>query len=90
MSARAIAGTAGNTKRPGKKPAGRRGPQPHSPLEHALSVMRDETKPAALRASMAKAALPYLHGRCAGAPPRPEHNPEPITRITRVIISPKP
>ena len=36
----------------------RRGP---TPLAFALAIMRDESKPDALRASMAKAVLPYLH-----------------------------
>ncbi len=38
-------------------------PAPQSPLDFALSVMRDATKPDALRVSVAKAALPYVHGR---------------------------
>ena len=41
-----------------------------SPLDFALRIMRDETQPPALRASMAKAAMPYLHQRADGdAPP---------------------
>jgi hypothetical protein len=37
-----------------------------SPLDFALRIMRDETQPPALRASMAKAAMPYLHQRADG------------------------
>ena len=39
--------------------------------------MRDETQPAALRASMAKAALPYLHTRLAGEPDAAGEEPAP-------------
>jgi hypothetical protein len=40
-----------------------------SPLDFALRIMRDETQPPALRASMAKAAMPYLHQRPDGDTP---------------------
>ena len=36
---------------------------PQSPLDFALAFMRDTSKPDALRVSVAKAALPYVHGR---------------------------
>jgi hypothetical protein len=54
-----------NGGRPSEKPE-------RTPLEHVLAVMRDETQPDALRVSMAKAAMPYLHRRCAGSPPPEE------------------
>ena len=34
-----------------------------SPIDFALGLMRDDSKPDALRASMAKAAMPYLYKR---------------------------
>ena len=34
-----------------------------NPLDFALAFMRDESKPDALRVSVAKAAMPYLHKR---------------------------
>lgn len=34
-----------------------------SPLDFALGVMRDDEQPMALRASMAKVAIPYQHNR---------------------------
>jgi hypothetical protein len=40
---------------------------PLSPLDFAQSVFRDPAQPMALRAGMAKAALPYMHGRRAPA-----------------------
>ena len=56
-----------------------------SPLDFALALMRDETQPLALRASMAKAAMPYVHGRAGDAsaaednpaetPPKPPKSP---------------
>ncbi|HKY86492.1 MAG TPA: hypothetical protein VJL90_07025 [Pseudorhodoplanes sp.] len=57
--------------RPGKRPwraAKRRArrftpPGPQDPLDFVLAFMRDDSKPDALRVSVAKAALPYLHKR---------------------------
>jgi hypothetical protein len=46
-----------------------------SPLDYALRIMRDDTQPAALRASMAKAALPYLHPHCTDGP-EPDDTPD--------------
>ncbi len=45
---------------------------PQSPLDFTLAVMRNPLKPDALRASLAKAALPYVHGRWCplGSDPR--------------------
>ena len=45
---------------------------PQSPLDFAESVFRDPAQPMALRASLAKAALPYVHGRWCplGSDPR--------------------
>jgi hypothetical protein len=40
-------------------------PAPQDPLDFALAFMRDDSKPDALRISVAKAALPYLHKRGA-------------------------
>lgn len=34
-----------------------------APLDFTLSVMHDEAQPTALRATMARAALPFVHGR---------------------------
>lgn len=36
-----------------------------TPLDFMLQVMRDETKPDGLRASMARDAAPYVHARLA-------------------------
>ncbi|HKY87907.1 MAG TPA: hypothetical protein VJL90_14200 [Pseudorhodoplanes sp.] len=49
-------------------------PAPQTPLGFALAVMRDDSKPDALRVSVAKAALPYLHR--SGEPPEDEDAPE--------------
>ncbi len=38
-------------------------PPRQSPLAFALGIMRDDSKPDALRVTMAKAAMPYLHKR---------------------------
>ena len=48
------------------------GVPPQSPLDFAESVFRDSAPPMALRASMAKAALPYVHRRWCpiGSDPR--------------------
>ena len=46
-----------------------------SPLEFVLRIMRDETQSPALRAGMAKAAMPYLHRR-AGDETAPEEEPK--------------
>ncbi len=43
------------------------------PLEFAVGLMRDATKSDALRASMCKAALPYVHGRWAPPASELEH-----------------
>ncbi|HKY85465.1 MAG TPA: hypothetical protein VJL90_01755 [Pseudorhodoplanes sp.] len=40
-----------------------------SPLEFVLRIMRDETQSPALRAGMAKAAMPYMHRRPDGDVP---------------------
>jgi hypothetical protein len=47
-------------------------PPPQTPLDFALSLMRDAGKPDALRASMAKAAMPYLHKRGEEQEDKPE------------------
>lgn len=36
-----------------------------SPLDYMLQIMRDESKPDGLRASMARDAAPYVHPRLA-------------------------
>lgn len=38
-------------------------PQPQTPLDFALGIMRNDSKPDSLRVTMAKAAMPYLHKR---------------------------
>jgi hypothetical protein len=61
MSRRALAGRYAPAQQDGKKRSKRSASQ--TPLDFALALMRDEGKPDALRAGMAKAALPYLHKR---------------------------
>ena len=61
MSKRALAGGYGPAQKDGRKRP--RGKASQTPLDFALAVMRDETQTPALRAAMAKAALPYLHTR---------------------------
>ncbi len=60
------AGKTKDTITPRKPPDGRL-----APLDYALSVMHDDTMPAALRANMAKAALPFLHSRTVPMLPTP-------------------
>jgi hypothetical protein len=42
-----------------------------APLDYALSVMHDEAQPTTLRATMARAALPFLHSRRVPMLPMP-------------------
>ena len=65
---------------------------PQSPLDFALSVMRDESKPDALRSGMAKAVLPYLHTRGEqeeetdeARPPEPKSEPLSDLELARRI-----
>ena len=62
MSRRALAGGYGPAQKDGSKRS-RTTPAPPDPRDFALAVMRDESQPMALRAQMAKAALPYAHKR---------------------------
>jgi len=65
MSRQALAGRYGPAQKDGKKRSrtSKTGKASQTPLDFALALMRDEGKPDALRAGMAKAALPYLHTR---------------------------
>ena len=64
---------------------------PQSPLDFAQSVFRDPAQPMALRASLAKAALPYTHARRSKAEsgprdadarlPRPFDKPDPYASL---------
>ena len=50
---------------------------PVTPLDYALRILRDESKPDAIRVSVAKAALPYVYRRGdAGKPPAAEKRDE--------------
>jgi hypothetical protein len=62
MSRRALAGRYGPAQKDGKKRS-QQTEAPLDPLDFVLTVMRDKTQTPALRAGMAKAALPYLHKR---------------------------
>jgi hypothetical protein len=62
-------------RKAGEHPAASEPPPHLSPLDFALRIMRDETQPPALRASMAKAAMPYLHQRADGDA-SPEDEPD--------------
>ncbi len=65
-------------RKAGEHPAAIEAAPDLSPLDFVLRIMRDKTKPDALRVSMAKAAMPYLHQRAeADAPPQDEPEPKP-------------
>jgi hypothetical protein len=51
-----------------------------NPLDFALAFMRDDSKPDALRVSVAKAAMPYLHKRGEEQGDEQEDAPEPKPR----------
>jgi len=59
---------------------------PQSPLDFALAFMRDDSKSDALRVSIAKAALPYLHARAAA----PESGREETPRLPPPFDVPDP
>lgn len=80
---RAKAGNHGSKPESGKPTATR--PPELTPLDYALRIMRDEAKPDALRASMAKAAMPYLHPR--GAADGPSAAAEPQERSAKEPLS---
>jgi hypothetical protein len=63
MPARAKNGHQANDGMSARDPAA--APVPQTPLDFALGLMRDDGKPDALRAIMARAAMPYLHKRGA-------------------------
>lgn len=71
MSRKSLDGRYGSGQRDGRK---RRRPTsaPPTPLEFALSVMRDETQTPALRASMAKLAAALSSAQGAAAAPDPQ------------------
>jgi hypothetical protein len=56
-----------------------------TPLGYALRVMCDDNAPTTLRASMAKAALPYLHWRLPTAEPPPPPAP-PMPELTHTEL----
>lgn len=74
MSRRALAGGYGPAQQDGRKRPQKKTSQ--TPLDFALAVMRDDSKPDALRAGMAKAALPYLHARGEERDDEKDHAPE--------------
>jgi len=59
----------------GEHPAASEPPPYLTPLDFVLRIMRDETQSPALRAGVAKAAMPYLHRRAGGDTP-PDDEPE--------------
>src|SRR6185436_1854859 len=70
MSTKSLNGKYGPGQKDGKKR--RKDKPPLMPLDYALTRMRDESLDPETRDSMAKAALPFLHGRReAEAPPAP-------------------
>lgn len=70
-------------RKSGERPAATEAAPDLSPLDYALRIMRDETQATALRASMAKAAMPYLHARAAGdeAPQDEPEEPPPMSDL---------
>ncbi len=61
---------------------------PQSPLDFAQSVFRDPAQPMTLRAGMAKAALPYMHGR--RAPANADADREQVLRLPPPFDQPDP
>lgn len=71
MSRKSLDGRYGSGQKDGRKRR-RPTPAPPSPLEFALSVMRDETQTPAVRASMAKLAATLSSAQGAAATPDPQ------------------
>ncbi len=86
MSRRALAGGYGPAQKDGSKRPRTIAALP-DPRDFALAVMRDESQPMALRASMAKAALPYLHkrGEVQDKDAAPEREPMSDLEVARRI-----